>query len=291
MRKHLRLLGVLALALAFAAGTALPALGSSGDVSRLAGLHAQARNEHGLSSLPAVADLARDAQRHAQDMAARGEIYHSGRTSDLQGWSALGENVGYAGTVDEVFSLFMDSPSHRSNILDAGWDSIGIGVASGDDGSIYASVLFGTRSQRPAPPAEAPAKPKPATKQPKVRSPERVTIVPSPSPAPSGRSNPVPAPAVPLRPLPKPPSPDPLPAAPPPRDASRALGVLLSVEREFEPLPESEEASAIGGVSADAARDRFEQSETERRRQAEQSEPGAAARTLGQAARCAWRGC
>lgn len=289
MRSHLKFLGIVGLALGLALATALPALASSGQSARLASLHADARSQRGLSSLTIASDLSRDAQQHAQQMAARGEIYHSGRTSDLDGWSALGENVGYAGSVDEVFGLFMDSPSHRNNILDRGWDSIGLGVASGDDGSIYASVLFGTRA-RPRP-ARAPAKPKPATRRPKAPSGERVTIVASPSPAPSGRTNPVPAPAAP-KPAEKPAAPKPAPAAPASRpDASRAVGVLLGVEREHEPVPEPEEASAIGGVSADAARSRFEESEAQRRRRAEQSEQGAAARTLGYSARCPWRDC
>lgn len=289
MRSHLKFLGIVGLALGLAMATALPAIASSGEAPRLASLHADARAQRGLPSLAIASDLAGDAQQHAQQMAARGEIYHSGRTSNLEGWSALGENVGYAGSVDEVFGLFMDSPSHRNNILERGWDSIGVGVASGDDGSIYASVLFGTRDRPQA--ARAPKKPKPATRRPKAPPRERVTIVPSPTPAPSGRTNPAPAPAVPTPAAPSPAT-APAPAAPPAkRDASRAVGVLLSVEREHRPVPETEEAAALGGVSADAARSRFEASEAERRRQAEQSEQGAAAKTLGYSARCAWRDC
>ena len=290
MRTHLKLLGVLAIAFGIALATALPALGASDDVPRLTGLHAQARSERSLSTLAIASDLAGDAQRHAEAMAARGEIYHSGRTSNLNGWTALGENVGYASSVDEVFQLFMDSPGHRNNIIDASWDSIGIGVAPGD-GAIYASVLFGTRSQRPA--QDGAVARKPATKKPPIRSArsaERVKVVPSPTPAPSGRTNPVPAPvvAVPAAPAPQRPSPPPAPVR---RDASRSLGVLLAVEREHEPLPEPEEAAAIGGVSSSAARERFDESAAERRRRAEQSESGASARTLGAAARCAWRDC
>ncbi|HEX9697730.1 MAG TPA: CAP domain-containing protein [Actinomycetota bacterium] len=290
MRSHLKVLAVLIAAFAIALAAALPALGES-DAGRLAHLHDRTRSEHRLSSLARAGDLTGDAQSHAERMAARGEIYHSGRASQLDGWYALGENVGWASTVDEVFDMFMDSASHRDNILYASWDSIGVGVAPGEGGEVYVSVLFGDRAEaraaqprRARPPAKNPAKKAPAKSQERKR-------VPAPAiPAPSTRATPAPTPepsaALPAAPPPAASAP-PLPAEPQPSDASRALGVLLSIEREHV-APRPTEAAAIGGVSAGVAQQRFSESDAERRRDAEASEQGTAARSLGGVARCAW---
>lgn len=290
MRTQFKVLAVLAAAFVIALAAALPARGDS-DASRMAGLHDRTRSEHGLASLVRAADLAGDAQSHAQQMAARGEIYHSGRTSNLDGWYSLGENVGWGGTVDEVFQMFMDSPSHRANIVDRSWDSMGVGVASGEGGEVYVAVLFGDRADAPAQ-AEARAEPprKQPVKQPRAKAPERKRVPAPATPAPSVRSTPLPTPEASAAP--------PLPAAPPaapveppqPGDASRAVGVLLSVDREHrDPLPE--EAATIGDVSASNAREKFSESEAERRRQAAATPQGGAARSLGGVARCAWSSC
>ncbi|HVL89434.1 MAG TPA: CAP domain-containing protein [Actinomycetota bacterium] len=290
MHSQLKFLAVLTAAFAIALAAALPAAGES-DAGRLTQLHDTERSKHSLSSLARAGDLAGDAQVHAREMAGRGEIYHSGRTSRLEGWYALGENVGWGSDVDEVFRMFMESPSHRANILDGSWDSIGVGVAAGESGEVYVAVLFGDREDaaaRPAPQAEQPKKPA-VKKQPvkAVKAPERKRVPAAPTPAPSVRTTPIPTPEASAAPeVPAPPAP-PVPAEPRPSDASRAVGVLLAVEREHrEPLPE--EAATIGDVSASTARRLFSESEAERRRQAAARPEGAAARSLGGVARCAW---
>lgn len=293
MRSQLKVLAVLIAAFAIALAAALPAAGDS-DAARLAGLHDQKRSEHGLSALARVGDLTGDAQSHAREMASRGEIYHSGRTSNLEGWYALGENVGWGSSVDEIFSMFLDSPSHRANIVDRAWDSMGVGVASTEDGAVYVAVLFGDRADAPA--REARSKPrseqprKQPVKKPAAKAPERKRVPAPATPAPSLRTTPEPTPE-PTAGLTGPGSPAPpvpaLPAEPQPSDASRAVGVLLAVEREHrEELPE--EAAAIGDVSASTARRLFSESEAERRRLAAESPQGAAARSLGGVAREAW---
>jgi uncharacterized protein YkwD len=46
-------------------------------------------------------------------------------------WSGAGENVGWGYEVGALHQAFMDSPSHRANILNGSYDYIGVGVATG----------------------------------------------------------------------------------------------------------------------------------------------------------------
>lgn len=56
---------------------------------------------------------------------------------------AVGENVAHGATVAAAHRALWSSPSHRSNILSAYFDSIGIGIASDEDGSVWVCELFG----------------------------------------------------------------------------------------------------------------------------------------------------
>jgi uncharacterized protein YkwD len=85
--------------------------------------------------------LDKAAQRHAEDMLARGYFAHespSGTTvrerSKKAGynWGAIGENIAFGQTsVDEVVETWMDSPGHRKNILSPNFTEMGVGLALG----------------------------------------------------------------------------------------------------------------------------------------------------------------
>jgi len=99
------------------------------------------RKKAGLNSLRLNSDLETAAQRHAEDMLARGYFAHespSGTTvrerSRKAGyeWSAIGENIAFGQTsVDEVVETWMGSPGHRKNILGRHFNELGIGLALG----------------------------------------------------------------------------------------------------------------------------------------------------------------
>lgn len=99
------------------------------------------RKKAGLNSLRLNSDLETAAQRHAEDMLARGYFAHespSGITvrerSRKAGydWSAIGENIAFGQTsVDEVVETWMDSPGHRKNILGRHFTELGVGLALG----------------------------------------------------------------------------------------------------------------------------------------------------------------
>ncbi|MFP5286762.1 MAG: CAP domain-containing protein [Thermoanaerobaculia bacterium] len=99
------------------------------------------RRKAGLRPLRLNSELDKSAQRHAEDMLARGYFDHespSGTTvrerSRAAGydWSAIGENLAFGQTsVDEVVETWMDSPGHRKNILGRNFSELGVGLALG----------------------------------------------------------------------------------------------------------------------------------------------------------------
>lgn len=100
-----------------------------------------ARKKAGLRALTANALLDKAAQRHAEDMLARGYFAHkspSGTTvrerarSAGYNWRSIGENIAYGQTsVDEVMETWLNSPGHRKNILTDAFSELGLGIAMG----------------------------------------------------------------------------------------------------------------------------------------------------------------
>ena len=95
------------------------------------------RNENGQKSLPMNIDLYMKAQAWSRQLAGDQKLSHS-NLPDGNGynWSRLGENVGYGYSLEQVQNAFMDSPPHRANILDAGFNRVGVAVTR-DDGGRY----------------------------------------------------------------------------------------------------------------------------------------------------------
>ena len=105
----------------------------------------QSRAEYGLPRLIPDRELQIVANRHANRMAENGYIYHSGDLgSQLSwGWQAWAENVGNGPSVPWIHGAFMDSGYHSANILDPGYNYVGVGVAYGTDGKVYVAQVFG----------------------------------------------------------------------------------------------------------------------------------------------------
>jgi uncharacterized protein YkwD len=97
----------------------------------------QARHSQGLPPLRWSNSLATAARHHAAVMAEHGTAQHSfegelelsDRAKQAGAhFSSLSENVTQGPTAEFIHSQFMNSPPHRSNILDSDMDSVGIGV-------------------------------------------------------------------------------------------------------------------------------------------------------------------
>ena len=79
-------------------------------------------------------------------MARSGSLSH---TPDLGGrvccWTWIGENVAFAGSVQSLHDVLMNSAPHRANILNADADDVGIAVVKGG-GNLWAAQVFRARS-------------------------------------------------------------------------------------------------------------------------------------------------
>ncbi|MHB8511037.1 MAG: CAP domain-containing protein [Actinomycetota bacterium] len=115
------------------------------DEQRIIQLVEQARSDHKLPPLEQSDVLTASGRREALTMAEHGEIFHQLPLHNYVAgsWRELGEDVGTATTADDVFTMFMQSPEHRSLILDPTFRFAGAGVSSSDNW-IYVSLKFGT---------------------------------------------------------------------------------------------------------------------------------------------------
>ena len=169
------------------------------------------------SNLTVRSDLTSIARRHSARMASSGTIYHNGNlANEAPGdWQSLGENVGMGPTCDDIHNAFMNSASHRKNILDPKFNFVGVGVVTASDGTLYVTEVFMEASQ-PAPSQPAPTNPSSGT-----AAPTRRTTTPTQrSTAPRRQPAPAPAPAA---PAPAPPPP------PPPPPGSKIKGNTLAM--------------------------------------------------------------
>ena len=105
------------------------------------------RTGRGLAPYQFDAAAAAAAAAHSTDQAARRKMSHTGSDGSNAGlrltrhgvtWSSWGENVG-AGFDDPaaVLRAWLDSPTHRPIVLNAGFTRIGLGVAVASNGTRY----------------------------------------------------------------------------------------------------------------------------------------------------------
>lgn len=117
------------------------------------------RAEAGLRPLAWSDQLEAVARFHSVDMAEYDYFSHrspsgkvvSDRADDahIGNWRAIGENIafnrGYQDPIAKAVDLWMNSPSHKNNMLSETWRESAIGVAIGEDGSYYFTQVFLTR--------------------------------------------------------------------------------------------------------------------------------------------------
>ena len=99
------------------------------------------RQAASLGSLQLSDGLSAAARKHTKHMIAQGELYHS----DLErllgpGITAVGENVGYGSSLDELLKAFLASPPHAENLL-GGYERTGVGIVKAD-GRIWITQVF-----------------------------------------------------------------------------------------------------------------------------------------------------
>jgi uncharacterized protein YkwD len=66
--------------------------------------------------------------------------------ANLRSWRKIGENLFYVADLDDYSQLavrmWMQSSSHRRNVLDRTWTSTGIGIAKSANGRTYVTQVF-----------------------------------------------------------------------------------------------------------------------------------------------------
>lgn len=113
------------------------------------------RVNYGLPALKWAGDLSSVARNHSRDMASSGFFAHENlegkspfdRISDGGiNYSVAGENLGltynYPDQVNEIVKQWMNSPSHRKNILDPEFEESGVGVYKSINSTYYYTHLF-----------------------------------------------------------------------------------------------------------------------------------------------------
>ena len=100
------------------------------------------REANGAPALLEHEPLTAKARSWAATLAAQGRLAHEDLRQLGVSWSMAAENVGRAGSIEEIVRLLRESPSHRANMLEAGYQLTGIGTARGKDGTVYAVQLF-----------------------------------------------------------------------------------------------------------------------------------------------------
>ena len=110
-------------------GIALTACGPSPEDTNLADIN-EVRASVGLGELVRSPELDVKAKAQADRMARRGTIFHSNNLASgvSNGWSAIGENVALAGSVDDAQRALEASPGHYANMVNPAYNQVGIGV-------------------------------------------------------------------------------------------------------------------------------------------------------------------
>lgn len=160
--------------------------------------------------------LAKAAQMKAEDMATYGYFAHTSPEGKTP-WYWF-EEVGYKYVLagenlavnffesDDVAQAWMDSPTHRANIVKKDYTEIGIGTATGvyqGRNTVFVAQLFGTPMKVYVPEkasAPAPEKTEPEIAPIKEVEPEPIKPIPAPTPAPVVAPTPTPTPATPVNP-------------------------------------------------------------------------------------------
>ena len=109
------------------------------------------RAKAGLPALKADPDMTRVARAHSRDMFVRGYFAHNSpegktpfdrmRASGVQ-FSAAGENLALAQTLEIAHTNLMNSPGHRANILHPSFGRLGIGILDGGFFGLMVSQEF-----------------------------------------------------------------------------------------------------------------------------------------------------
>jgi uncharacterized protein YkwD len=137
-----------------------PAFEMTADEKQLLEMTNAERAKEKLPPLKPNPVLTKIARAHSANMAKKGEMKHvldgktpAQRTADGgYDYARVAENIAVSENAElkDVMEGWMNSKTHRENILRTGLEEIGLGLARNDKGEVYYTQLFGTqRKKRP----------------------------------------------------------------------------------------------------------------------------------------------
>jgi uncharacterized protein YkwD len=118
------------------------------------------RAERGAAPVDWSDPLAEVARQWSAAMAETGRLEHQDmqallERAELAHLSSVGENI-FTSTgpvpAGTIHAGWMRSDSHRGNVVNPGWDRLGVGVFCAPDGSVWATQEFGRTRQADRPP-------------------------------------------------------------------------------------------------------------------------------------------
>ena len=78
----------------------------------------------------------------SERMADEGRLSHSVLSAGVPaGWRRLGENVAYAGSVEQAMAVLTASPAHLANMVNPAFTSVAIGIVE-RDGKVWVTQVF-----------------------------------------------------------------------------------------------------------------------------------------------------
>ena len=123
------------------------------DEIKVAELTNAERKKDDKSALTLSPALSKIARAHSENMARQGKMEHKldnknifDRIKDAKyEYRYVGENIAFGDqgiALETIMKLWMDSQSHRKNILYPGFTEIGIGIARAKNGDLYFTQVF-----------------------------------------------------------------------------------------------------------------------------------------------------
>lgn len=101
-----------------------------------------ARKGTGQRTLRLDPELSRVATKQTNTMISKNLLHHTPNLGKrVTRWKVLGENVGYGGGVASLHKAFMNSPSHKANILNNKFRYVGVGAIQAK-GFLWVTVVF-----------------------------------------------------------------------------------------------------------------------------------------------------
>lgn len=125
-----------------AIGLLVPAASAGSYESDALSMLNEARAAAGLAPVSMYTDLTDDALAWSQHMKADQQLTHNPNLSAVAAdWDKLGENVGVGTSITALHQAFMESTSHRGNIL-GDYNYVGIAVVAETPSKLWITVVF-----------------------------------------------------------------------------------------------------------------------------------------------------